>query len=160
MSKTPLRRDLKFDDFDDVKAEVNRLLESGYTQNGKWNLAQTSAHLVEWMRYPMDGYPRPPLPMRVIFWLMKMTVAKGMVRKILANGFSPGMPTAPDTVFKPDILNDNDAATKLFETIDRLCSHKGALHASPLFGDSDMATLQRVQLLHCAHHLGFLQPKV
>ncbi len=159
MTTTVKRRDLDFTSFDDVIAEVNRLHKSGYTQNGKWNLSQTCAHLVDWMRFPMDGYPRPPFFMRIIFWCMKVTVARGMKKKIMANGFSPGMPTAPETVYPPDVLEESESIKKLEETIQRLLSHNGAFHSSPLFGDSDRKSLNRVQILHCAHHLGFLEPK-
>ena len=158
MSKYPNRRDLSFNSFDDVIAEANRLLESGYTAKGNWNLSQTCKHLVEWMRFPMDGYPKPPIPLRVIFWCMKVTIARSMAKKILAQGFSPGMATAPDTVFKPDVATEAEAVAALKSTIERLQSHNGAFHPSPLFGTTDRESLEKTQILHCAHHLGYLHP--
>ena len=74
----PKKRQLKFNNFDELMAEVNLLKDRGYVSNGNWNLSQTCGHLAEWMRFPMDGFPVPPLPIKVIMWLMKVTVAPGM----------------------------------------------------------------------------------
>ena len=154
------RRDLKFDNFDDVKAEMQRLLSQGYTKHGNWNLAQTCMHLHDWMRYPMDGFPKPPFFMRILFFLFKITGAsRRMAKNILENGFKPGTPTAPDTVHTAAGKSDEEAVATLKETIDRFRSHNGAFHDSPLFGSVDKPTAEKVQLLHCAHHLGFLEPK-
>ena len=159
MAEQVKRRNLTFDSFDDVKSEVDRLHAGGYAQNGDWNLSQICLHLVEWMRYPIDGYPKAGLPMRIVFWCMKVTVGRSWKKKILASGFSPGMQTAPFTVFEPDAAEEAAAIEKLHSTIDRFVAHPGPWHASPLFSESDRQTLHKVQLLHCAHHLGFLDPK-
>ena len=37
--------------------------------------------------------------------------------------------------------------------------HTGPLHPSPMFGSLDREQLYRLQLIHCAHHLGFLLPR-
>lgn len=159
MAEQAKRRDLTFDSFEQLCDEIDRLQQSGYVQNGKWNLSQICLHLVEWLRYPMDGYPPAPLPLRIIFWLMNVTIARSWIKKILTSGFSPGTPTAPYTAFKPDEAEEKEAAEKLKETIDRFMAYDGELHPSPIFGGSDRETLEKVQLMHCAHHLGFLEPK-
>ena len=155
----PKKRKLKFEDFDAVMAEVRSLHESGYTSNGNWSLAQCCGHLGEWMRYPMDGFPVPPLPIRMIFWVMKKTVVPGMKRKILAEGFSGGTMTAPESVPKPDAMSDEDAIQKFQAIVDRVKSHSGDLLESPLFGEQDKAMYTKVNLLHAEHHLGYLEPK-
>ena len=155
----PKKRQLKFNDFDEMMAEVRSLMESGYVSNGNWNLAQACGHLSEWMRFPMDGFPVPPLPIKAIMWLMKVTVGPGMRRKILANGFTGGMMTAPETVPAHDAATDQDAIDKLQAVIDRVKSYQGELHPSPLFGPADHDTHVKVSLLHAEHHLGYLEPK-
>ena len=139
--------------------EARRLLEQGYVRRGNWSLGQACSHIADWMRFPLDGFPRPPLPMRVVFWIMKHTVAPGMKRKILAEGFRGGMPTAPETVPGENELTDEQGVQKLQQTVDRLASYTGSLHPSPLFGPMDKATLIKVSLLHAAHHLSYLEPK-
>ena len=159
MSQPDNRRDLKFETLDEVMDEVNRLHENRYQQLGKWNLAQTCLHLNEWMRYPMDGYPKPAPPMRLLLWLMKITVGNRWKQRILAEGFKPGLPTTPNTVYAPDAAEETEAIAQLQQTAERLASYNGTFHASPLFGESDRETNMQVQLLHCAHHLGFLRPE-
>lgn len=140
-------------------AEVHSLIEGGYVCNGNWNLSQICGHLADWMRFPLDGFPVPPLPIKVIMYLMKVTVGPGMRQKILANGFSGGMMTAPETVPKPDAATDQEAADQLQAVIDRVKDFQGELHPSPLFGQMDHETHVQVSLLHAEHHLGYLEPK-
>lgn len=159
MAKPVKKRSPKFSDFDVMMADVMQLAERGYEKGGNWNLAQVSSHIADWMLFPIDGFPVPPLPIRMIFWVMKKTVAPGMKRKILAEGFKGGTMTAPETVAKPDDFSDQQGIEKLRNAVDRLKAHKGALHASPLFGEMDMAMAVKVSLLHAEHHLGYLEAK-
>lgn len=161
MTKTePKKRPLHFDGFDDVMRDVYSLKDNGYTSNGNWTLAQTCGHVADWMTYPMDGFPKAPFFMRPLFWLMKVTVGPGMKRKILAEGFKGGMPTAPQSVPEPDALSDAEGVQRLQEAIERVNNHTGELIPSPLFGPMDKETLVKVSLLHAEHHLGYLEPKV
>lgn len=160
MSNTDsLKRKLAFQNFDELADEIRRLLEEGYTPRGKWNLAQACGHISEWMRFPMDGFPPTPLALRPLFWLMRLTVAKRMARRILEEGFRGGLPTAPDTVPAPDARSDAEAVAELEKTIQRVQRHQGPLHPSPLFGPMDDATWKKVNLLHAAHHLAYLWPR-
>jgi len=155
----PKKRRLSFDSFEEMMAEVHLLIEHGYVSNGNWTLAQVCGHLADWMRFPIDGFPKPPLPMRMIFWVMKKTVGPGMKRKILAEGFKGGIPAAPETVPKPDAMTDQQAADLLQETVDRRQAHDGEFIPSPFFGPLDSETQIKLSLLHAAHHLGYLEPK-
>jgi hypothetical protein len=159
ISETKKKRTLKFTDFDEMMADVRGLMDQGYVSYGNWTLGQVCSHVADWMRFPLDGFPRAPLPIRAMMWVMKKTVGPGMKRKILADGFKSGMPTAPETVAKPDEMTDQQGAEKLQETIGRLMSYEGELKPSPLFGPMDKETLINVSLLHAEHHLGFLEPK-
>lgn len=155
----PNKRPLKFQSFDDLFAEIDRLIELGYVSQGNWNLAQTCGHLENWMRYPVDGFPVPPIWLRPIFWMMKVTIGQRMKRKILAEGFKGGVPTAPESVPSLDAQSDQQAASQFRETANRVLAHQGNLNPSPLFGPMDLETLKTVTLLHAEHHLGYLVPK-
>ena len=160
MAKTaPEKRPLSFPNFVEMMAEVHLLLEGGYQSNGNWTLVQACGHMADWMRFPMDGFPKPPLPMRMLFWVMKVTIGPGMKRKILAEGFTGGMPTAPETVPEPGAMTDSQAVQLLQQTVDRLMAYNGDFLPSPLFGPMDKATVIQVSLLHAEHHLGYLEPK-
>ena len=153
------KRQLKFNHLDEMMNEVRSLNETGYVSNGNWTLGQTCGHLAEWMRYPIDGFPVMPLPIRVIFWMLKKTVLPGMKRKILAEGFKGGMMTAPESVPKEGEMSDQEGIDKLQEVVDRLKAHREGLFPSPLFGPMDVEMHTTVTLLHANHHLGYLKPK-
>jgi hypothetical protein len=160
MSKNePQKRLLKFADFEQLNDDIETLLSTGYQANGNWNLAQTLTHIANWMRYPLDGFPKPPIFIQPIFWLMKVTVGGRIKRQILAEGFKGGMPTAPQSVPTADEKSDQEAFEFLKQTIDRVNNHNGDLIPSPLFGPMDKATLVTVTLLHAEHHLGYLEPR-
>ena len=61
---TVARRPLKFDSLDAVVRDAENLLASGYDRAGNWDLAQVCGHLAEWLRFPMDGFPKVPLLIR------------------------------------------------------------------------------------------------
>ncbi len=159
MAKTePAKRKLKFNDYGELLTEVNSLLENGYTRHANWTLGQTCGHLADWMRFPMDGYPKIPLLMRPIIWVMKLTVVPGMKKKILTEGMQGGMPTAPETVPKSEELSDQQGVAKLQAVVERIERYNGELQPSPLFGPMDRETWQKVNLIHAEHHLGYLEP--
>jgi hypothetical protein len=155
----PARRSLQLDNLNDAVREAESLLANGYDKAGNWDLAQTCGHLAEWMRFPLDGFPRGPLPIRVMLWVIGVTFARRKLQQTLSSNSMPaGGPTLQETV--PPAGGDEAAAVDhLRETVARFQTHAGPLHPSPLFGDLDRETATRMQLLHCAHHLGFLVPR-
>lgn len=159
MAKPEKMRNPKFTDFDAMMADVKQLAERGYEKSGNWNLGQACSHVADWMLFPIDGFPVPPLPIRMLFWVMKKTVAPGMKRKILAEGFKGGTMTAPDTVAKPEEFSDQGGLEKLQNAVIRLQAYEGELRPSPLFGKMDKAMAVKVSLLHAEHHLGYLKAK-
>lgn len=155
----PKKRPLKYDRLDQMMEDVNALLASGYVSNGNWTLGQACSHVADWMRFPMDGFPTPPWPIRIILWGMKHTIASRVKRKILAEGFKGGMQTAPETVPNPSEVTDRAGIDKLQGVVDQLAAHTGELHPSPLFGELDHAMHVTVTLLHAEHHFGYLEPQ-
>jgi hypothetical protein len=153
----PERRKLTFASLDEVVADAENLLAKGYDKAGNWDLAQVCSHLAEWMRFPIDGFPKVPLVLRPMFWLMRVTVGKSMRVKILKGGFDAGGRTMPQTVAQPggDVAA---AVAKLKETAERFKAHAGPVHPSPLFGAMTKDEALQLQLKHCEHHLSFLVP--
>ncbi len=158
MADQPEKIELHFDSCQAMLDHAQMLLDEGYRRRGNWSLGQAASHVADWMRYPLDGFPKPPLPVRLMMLVMKYTVAPGMKRRILANGFKPGIPTAPESVAAEDAMPDADGIKKLRETVARIEQHEGELIPSPLFGHMDKAMLQKVTRLHAEHHFGYLQP--
>lgn len=155
-ASTPRAREFRYADLDEMLADVEHLLTVGYEKHGNWTLGQAAGHVADWARFPIDGFPNPPLPLRAIFWLLRKTGrADKMARQIMADGFKSGLPTAPATVPAAEI-SDAEGVEKLREVIARIKSHTGQLQASPLFGAMDKDTHVQVTLLHAAHHFGYL----
>ena len=152
-------RSLSFSDLRQVMPEVYRLRDHGYTQTGSWDLVQTCDHLADWMSFPIDGFPKAPWFIGWMFPLLRLTVGKSALKKILATGeMGRGTPTMPETVYKAG-GNPEKAIERLAKSLERLSGAKSPIHPSPIFGVMTKEQLVRLQLIHCAHHLGFLIPK-
>jgi hypothetical protein len=153
------RSDLSFRDLDDVVRDAENLHSKGYDKAGNWDLAQVCGHMAKWLSFPIEGFPRPGCFVGTMLWLMKITVGKGIKKKILTTGkFKEGGPTMPESVPAPG-GDEAAAVAKLKETVERFKSYTGELHPSPLFGPTNREELTRLHLIHCAHHLSFLTPK-
>ncbi len=151
------RRKLTFATLDDAVRDAENLLAKGYDRAGNWDLAQVCFHLAEWMRFPLEGFPRLPFLLRPMFWLVRTTAGKKIRNKVLAKGFPAGGQTMPQTVFQPG-GDANAAVAKLKDVAERFQGHTGLIHPSPLFGPLNKGDAFQLQLLHCAHHLSFLVP--
>lgn len=155
----PTRRELTFATLDDITRDAENLLANGYDRAGNWDLAQCCGHLTEWMRYPLDGYPKVPLVLAPVVWLMKVTVGKKERNRLLGGGkFAPGGRTLKETVPAPG-GDDAAAVAKLRETVERFKAHAGPFHPSPLFGQMTRDEWGTLNLAHTAHHLSFLVPR-
>jgi hypothetical protein len=159
MSAGSERRRLRFRDLDEAVRDAEALHAGGYRRLGRWDLSQACGHLADWMTYPVEGAPPASLPMRALMFVMRNTIAPRMLRKTLAAGEMPaGAPTFPASVPAPG--GDEAAAVdRLRRAVERFQAHQGEYHPSPLFGAVSRDEANRMQLLHCAHHLGFLIPE-
>ncbi|MEZ6134175.1 MAG: DUF1569 domain-containing protein [Pirellulaceae bacterium] len=159
MNEIGNRRQLDYSDWDAVLNDLHRV-SAGYVQQGAWDLAQTAKHLNDWLRFPIDGFPSAPLPIRMMLGMMRLTIGRRMLRKIIAEKkMKDGAPTMPSTVYASDEESADAAVAALEHTIDRFRNHSGPIHSSPLFGPMDKATAQQLQFVHFAHHLSWLAPK-
>jgi hypothetical protein len=146
------KRQLDFQDLGAIKADVERL-RRGYDKVGTWDLAQTCDHLAYFIEGSLDGHPyRVP-------WLLKVLLGRLLLRRILSQRrMRSGAPTPQKPLPAPG--GDPDAAVaRLERALDRLTSHAGELHASPFFGYLTPQQWRDLHLIHCAHHLSFLQPR-
>jgi len=152
------RRKLTFASLDEVAADAENLLAKGYERAGNWDLAQVCSHLAEWLRFPVEGFPKMPIFLRPLFWLFRVTVGPAKRLKYIAEGMPSGKPTMPQTVAQAG--GDAIAAVaKLKEAMARFQAYTGTIHPSPLFGAMNKNEALQLQLVHCAHHLSFLIPK-
>ena len=86
MTPTVRHRKLAFATLDDVVRDAENLLAVGYDTAGNWDLAQVCSHLTEWLRFPLDGFPKMPVFLRPVFWLFRKTVGKAKRLKYSVEG--------------------------------------------------------------------------
>jgi hypothetical protein len=148
------QRQLQFKDFTEVLAEVDRLHRSGYEKLGQWDLAQVCDHLRYFVEGSLDGFTfRVP-------WLIKFLFGGFMRRRILKKRqMKVGIPT-PQKPLPPPGGDEAAAVARFQQVIERLEAHQGELQVSPFFGHLTAEQWRAMHLIHCAHHLGFLAPKV
>jgi hypothetical protein len=152
------RRTLTLDSLDALVRDAEGLLANGYEKAGNWDLSQVAGHLANWMTYPLDGFPKAPLPVAVILGIMRQTLGRKMFESTLAKGMPPGRPTMTASVPPPG--GDPAAAVaRLGAAAERFKTYTGDIVPSPLFGKMTKDEAVKLQLVHCAHHLSFLVPK-
>ncbi len=154
------RREVSYSNLREAVEDARHLLSTGYSQVGNWNLSQTLAHCTDWLRFPMDGFPKPALPIRFILWLTKIVAGKRMREKILRSGrMKAGQPTLPSTLHVANSTSDAKSVDDFEEAVERFEKFNGQLHESPLFGRMTKDEVNRLHLIHLQHHLSFLLPR-
>jgi Protein of unknown function (DUF1569) len=159
MTDKPRRRPLLFNDLTEVVRDAENLEAKGYERAGNWDLAQCCTHLADWLRFPVEGFPKAPAPIRAMLWVLRKTVGrKKLLTYIETRSFPAGKPTMPQTVSPPG-GDPREAIDKLRRSVNRLKEYTGPIVPSPLFGPMTKDEAVRMQLVHCAHHLSFLIPR-
>ncbi|HVJ83588.1 MAG TPA: DUF1569 domain-containing protein [Planctomycetia bacterium] len=146
-------RPLSFKDAEEAIAEAERLLRAGYERGGTWDLAQVCDHVTFFAKGPIEGWSFK------VPWLLKALFGKLALRRILkSRSMGKRVPTPQKPLPAPG--GDERAAVGRFrEALLRLESHAGPFHPSPFFGELTPAEWRELNLIHAAHHLGYLIPK-
>lgn len=158
------RRNLKFENLNQVADDIQNLIDRGYQASGQWNLTQTCHHLADWMEFPVRGFLKPPLVVGWMLWLVKITMGRKLLSKTLESGtMKDGTPTDPRTVHTELPAEEThqlqmEALNRVRSAISEFQQYDGPIHASPVFGPMDKPTAEALQCVHCAHHLSFLIP--
>lgn len=147
------RRRLDFRHFAQVAEELDRLHALGYTRSGRWDLAQICEHLAVFMEMSLTGFRfRFPWPTRV----MGRSVLRQLTlwRRSIPAGFS-----APRELIPRSELSHAAAIAAVKKL---LCRVRDAqrFQPSPLFGRMNAEDWRQIHLIHCAHHLSFLVPRL
>ena len=144
------RRTLRFNSLDEVIPDVERLLE-GHSTVGNWSLAQICRHLSTVMRRVVDLPASTPVD-------PSQWAPEERKREVLESGIIPeGLP-APPEILPAEALNERDEAEGLRAAIAHYMASNGPVIPHRIFGPLTKAEWDRIQCIHCAHHLSFAVP--
>lgn len=150
-SKTS-RRPLKFKTPAELNAELDRLRTGSYKKLGKWNLHQACRHLaatIEGSLTPaQNDVPTPEeSAMKEKFWGMIMS----------PEGMPEQLPIGNPALVPPDDCTDAeiDRLKNAFQTLATLPHRQIKVGRC---GPVPVAEVAHLHLMHCAHHLSFLDP--
>jgi hypothetical protein len=147
---TPGRRSLSYGSFDEIMPDVERLLQ-GHTTVGNWSLAQICRHVSTVMRRVVDlpaSTPQDP----------SLWVAEEQKRQVLESGMLPEGIQGPAMVMPTECLGESEEAEGLRQAIEHYKGSAGPVIPHRVFGPLTKAEWDRLQLIHCAHHLSFAVP--
>jgi Protein of unknown function (DUF1569) len=145
------RRTLRFNSLDEVMPEVGRLLE-GHSTLGNWSLAQICRHLATVMRRVVDlpaSTPHDP----------SQWAPEERKRQVLESGIIPEALPAPPEILPAEALDEREEAEGLRAAIAHYQASSGPVIPHRIFGPLTKAEWDRIQCIHCAHHLSFADPK-
>jgi hypothetical protein len=148
---TPGRRTLGYESLDDVMPDVERLLE-GHTTVGTWSLAQICRHLATVMRRVVDLPASTPVD-------PSLRVPEEEKRRVLESGILPEGQPAPPQIIPVETLGAGEEAEGLRAAIAYYKASPGPVIPHPLFGPLTRPEWDRLQRIHCAHHLSFAVPR-
>ncbi|MEM8945647.1 MAG: DUF1569 domain-containing protein [Planctomycetota bacterium] len=151
-TKTVSRRDLWFNNLDEVVADAERAVAANAVTIGNWSLGQILEHVAVVMEKTVNGFDmKAPLPIRLMGrWFLK--------NRFLKNGMPAGFqlkgPAAQELL--PPEVDANQALEHLHNAAERL-QNETHRETHPFFGD---LTDQEACLINCRHaalHLSFVQ---
>lgn len=148
---TPGRRTLHFDSFDEIMPDVERLL-AGHTTVGTWSLAQICRHLATVLRRVVDlpaSTPSDPSQ-----WAPEERKRQVLETRVLPEGLP-----APPEILPGETLSEREEAEGLRAAIAHYQASSGPVAPHRIFGPLTKAEWDRLQRIHCAHHLSFASPQ-
>ena len=145
------KRALQFNSEDDALAEIAKL-RKGYRQLKNWNLPMVGRHaslvIQRGLQPPASPIPTPEEAER----------KKAFVDVVLTTGRPPAGFTPPPDIMPPADCDDTDIS-KMETALQALKTYPHPLVAMVAFGPVSIGEFRRLNLIHLAHHLGFLIPK-
>lgn len=147
---SPGRRTLRFDSFDEVMPDVERLL-AGHRTVGRWSLAQICHHLSSVLRRHVD------LPASTVFDPADRAPEE-VKRRVFEFGTLPEGIGAPAGAVPVAVAGDREEAEGLRAAIAHYLASPGPAIPHRVLGPLTREEWDRFELIHLAHHLSFAVP--
>jgi Protein of unknown function (DUF1569) len=151
-AKVEGRRKLKFQSYEDLLADLDRLSSGPVKTLGNWSPGQIFRHLAKAYNSSIDGFS-------MIFPLHFRLLAKVFRKKLLSMPMPAGvkLPSKSGKSLLPPPTSTEEGLSELRGAIARLQTEpKRAKH--PLFGALTNQEWDKVHLTHASLHLSFLVP--
>ena len=149
------RRELNFQNLDEVVAEVERLSSGEFRTTGKHSFGKILNHLAlsHDVATGRVQAPPPPLFMRLMMPLMRKMV-------INSKPLKPGikLPASGESFFWPDKEFDVPSALQYFRESVEHYKSAGPLDVHPFFGKLTKKEADELNCRHAALHLSFVHP--
>ena len=155
MAAQPERRNLTFQNLDEVVAEVERLASGEVRTTGHHSFAEILNHLA--LSHDVSTgrvvAPPPPLIMKLMLPLMKRMVINSKPMK-------PGikLPAKGESFFWPAKSIEVPVALEYLKDSIQYYKTKGPLQKHPFFGKLTQAEADELNCRHAALHLSFVHP--
>ena len=146
----PRRRTLRYESLDEVMPDVERLLE-GHETVGQWSLAEICAHLAATIRRAVDTPASTSHDPSLLFGPEQRAA-------VFATGQLPEELPRPAALVAPETIGEREAAERLREAIGDYAASPGPVAPHRYFGPMTKDEWDRLQRIHCAHHLSFALP--
>ncbi len=148
------RRQLDFESWQQALADVDRLRRAGYDRAGNWDLSQIVDHVGEGLRTAMRGnHHRGP-------WIVRKFIGPMILQRILRQRRMKAGIKVPKW-WLPGPTHDESAAVDQFRSeISAFQDTTTEPFPHPFFGALTKQQWNDLVLIHAAHHLSFLVPRV
>ncbi len=153
-TKVTGRRELRFDTYDDLLADAERMASIEVRTRGNWSYPQILEHLAKSLHKMIEG-PGFMLPMPMRF-IMRLTMMKKMVTQTLDPGFK--FPASVAKSFAPSPTAEVGPSLELLRAAIERVKSDPTRAKHPGFGTITTAEWDNFQLRHCEMHMSFVQP--
>jgi len=150
-------RELSFQSFDEVSAELDRIeaahREGSLDACGSWTPGQNLQHLAKTMRFSLDGFPFKVSPVLAL-------MGRVMRPLILRMKFKPGqvkIPASASAMLPDDTVDFDAGMAEAREQLARVKNGERMDKPSALLGNIGHDGWTRFHLTHFGHHLGMLR---
>lgn len=148
------RRKLRYDSYQDLLNDAERLAVSELRTLGNWSLGQVLGHLARAMEMSIDGSDlKAP-------WLVRLVVRLFFRRRFLKGPIPAGLPlrnVAHDLLVPPPTSSQAGLA-ELRRAVERL-QHETDRAPHPLLGELSLDEWDSLHLRHAEMHMSFMAPE-
>ncbi len=152
--KVSSRRTVRYDSYQDLLNDAERLAAGEVLSLGNWSLGQILGHLSRAMEMSIDGAGfKAPWPVRLIVRLF-------FRQRLLSGPMPPGfrLPRYAEAAFLPGETSVEEGLAQLRRSVSRL-KQETDRESHPVLGELSLDEWDSLHLRHAEMHMSFVVPK-